>query len=83
MLCHVHEHSAEALKSNLVFKFIPQLEAFIDCGRLRSAYIVAVRSGQHKDVRRVGEVATLSGQNHVATMCNKWLSNYSRTVNPP
>ncbi|KAK3852709.1 hypothetical protein Pcinc_040715 [Petrolisthes cinctipes] len=53
-----------------------KLEMYLECGRLRSAYLVAVHSGGHQDVQRVKAAADSSGQAHVAAMCSKWLRNY-------
>ncbi|XP_071549436.1 uncharacterized protein Sptz [Panulirus ornatus] len=58
-----------------------KMEAFISCGRLKSAYLVAVHHGCHEDVERVQEVALIKGQVHVATMCSKWLTNYHSCIN--
>nr|XP_045583880.1 uncharacterized protein LOC123746406 [Procambarus clarkii] len=52
-----------------------KMEAFIECGRLKSAYLVAVHCGRHEDVKRVQEMARRGGQMHIVAMCSKWLSN--------
>ncbi|XP_027211290.2 uncharacterized protein Sptz [Penaeus vannamei] len=57
-----------------------KIEAYIKCGRLKSAYLVAVHRGRHEDVVKVQEVAKSNGQAHVATMCSKWLANYENRV---
>ncbi|KAG7158413.1 uncharacterized protein LOC121878790 [Homarus americanus] len=57
-----------------------KMEAFIECGRLKSAYLVAVHRRSCEDVKRVQEAASLSGQVHIAAMCNKWLINYQNSV---
>lgn len=59
---------------------ISKIEAYIKCGRLKSAYLVAVHRGRHEDVVKVQEVAKSNGQAHVATMCSKWLANYENRV---
>ncbi|KAK7081657.1 hypothetical protein SK128_006531, partial [Halocaridina rubra] len=57
-----------------------KIEAYIKCGRLKSAYLVAVHRGKYDDVVQVQEAATENGQAHVATMCKKWLTNHKKLV---
>ncbi|XP_064106569.1 uncharacterized protein LOC135215606 [Macrobrachium nipponense] len=57
-----------------------KIEAYIKCGRLKSAYLVAVHRGKYEDVILVQQAAKQSGQAHVATMCTKWLANHKSFV---
>lgn len=50
-----------------------QMDMFLTCGHLRSAYVVAVHVGDRPWVERVKEAALSIGQNHVASMCDKWI----------
>ncbi|XP_063877938.1 uncharacterized protein LOC135109948 [Scylla paramamosain] len=51
-----------------------RMDMFLECRRLRSAYLVAVHVGERLWVERVKAAALIVGQNHVASMCDKWLS---------
>ncbi|XP_068233290.1 uncharacterized protein [Palaemon carinicauda] len=60
-----------------------KIEAYIKCGRLKSAYLTAVHRGKYDDVILVHQAAKRSGQAHVATMCTKWLANHKSFVGAP
>lgn len=48
------------------------------CGRLKSAYLVAVRAGEADDVRHISELAGKAGQIAVRDICQKWLQEHTR-----
>ncbi|OQR78340.1 hypothetical protein BIW11_06473 [Tropilaelaps mercedesae] len=52
-----------------------KITAYTTSGRLRSAYMLAVRLGQIDAVRRIRERATELQQPAVYKMCDKWLQN--------
>ena len=52
-----------------------QVNAYIDTGRLKSAYLLVVQRGLERDVQRLLAAAEECEQGHIASMCKKWLSN--------
>ncbi len=51
-----------------------QINAYILCGKLKSAYLIAVRGEKVDDVRRIAAAADRSGQTAVKSIADKWLS---------
>ncbi|KAK3093553.1 hypothetical protein FSP39_017239 [Pinctada imbricata] len=50
-----------------------KINAYILCGKLRSAYLMAVKAERVEDVQRIAGAAQRMGQTAVRTICNKWL----------
>lgn len=50
-----------------------QINAYILCGKLRSAYLMAVKSERVEDVQRICGAAQRMGQTAVKNICDKWL----------
>ena len=44
-------------------------------GKLRAAYLIAIRLGKEEKVRAIRDDAQKSGQTAVYEMCKKWLEN--------
>ena len=57
---------------------ITKIDAYIQAGRLRPAYLLAVRLEREADVRRILTVAEKSEQEIVRTWCSQWLEKNSR-----
>ena len=51
----------------------PQINGYLLCGKLKSAYLIAVKAGRADDVRRIAAAADRAGQNAVKAICDKWL----------
>ena len=54
--------------------FIWQINAYILCGKLKSAYLIAVKAERMEDVKRIAGAAERSGQVAVKNICDKWLN---------
>ncbi|XP_067681511.1 uncharacterized protein [Haliotis asinina] len=50
-----------------------KINAFILCGKLRSAYLLAVKGERVEDVQRIAGAAQRLNQGAVRNICNKWL----------
>ncbi|KAL5010744.1 hypothetical protein ScPMuIL_013049 [Solemya velum] len=50
-----------------------KINAYILCGKLRSAYLLAVKGERVEDVQRIVGAAQRMGQTAVKNICNKWL----------
>ncbi|KAL3872697.1 hypothetical protein ACJMK2_035906 [Sinanodonta woodiana] len=50
-----------------------KINAYILCGKLRSAYLMAVKGDRVEDVKRIQGAAQRMGQTAVVTICTKWL----------
>ena len=46
------------------------------CGKLKSAYLVAVKTERVNDVKRILESAEKGGQTAVKSICEKWLQQH-------
>ncbi|OWF55424.1 Zinc finger FYVE domain-containing protein 26 [Mizuhopecten yessoensis] len=57
----------------LLRKDTNKINAYILCGKLRSAYLMAVKSERVDDVQRIAGAAQRMGQTAVKNICNKWL----------
>lgn len=44
------------------------------CGKLKSAYLIAVRGDRVEAIREIAEVALNSGQSKMVEICNKYLN---------
>ena len=51
-----------------------QINAYVLCGKLRSAYLIAVKGERVEDIQRIGAAAERSGQTAVKKICEKWLA---------
>ncbi|XP_076057498.1 zinc finger FYVE-type containing 26 spastizin [Oratosquilla oratoria] len=57
-----------------------KVNTYIECGRLKSAYLVAVHGSRWDHVTKVKEAAEKSEQRHVAVMCEKWMASFNYRV---
>ena len=51
-----------------------QIKAFIHCGRLKNAYLVAIKSRLVDEGKNISEIAGKAGQIPVRDICEKWLA---------
>ena len=58
--------------------FFLQINAYILCGKLRSAYLMAVKDNNVDDVKRILRAANSLGQTAVINICNKWLAQFQQ-----
>ncbi len=54
-----------------------QIKAFVLAGKLKNAYLVAVKAGEVDDVRHIAELAGKAGQIAVRDICQKWLHEHA------
>ena len=52
---------------------LSQIKALVSCGKLKSAYLIAVKSKLVDEVRNISEIAGKAGQLPVRDICEKWL----------
>ncbi|ESP02327.1 hypothetical protein LOTGIDRAFT_238051 [Lottia gigantea] len=57
----------------LLKKDTNKINAYILCGKLRSAYLLAVKGERIEDVQRIAGAAQRTGQAAVKNICTKWL----------
>lgn len=50
-----------------------QIQAYIQCGRLKAAYLIAVKRKLADEVRNISRVASQAGQVTIRDICDKWL----------
>ena len=50
-----------------------QIQAYIQCGKLKSAYLVAVNRKMADEVRNISRVASQAGQVNIRDICDRWL----------
>ena len=43
------------------------------CGKLKNAYLLAIKSKMSDEVRNISEIAEKAGQLNVRDICEKWL----------
>ncbi|CAG5127067.1 unnamed protein product [Candidula unifasciata] len=55
-----------------------KINAFILCGKLRSAYLLAVKRDRVDDVQRIAGAAQRLGQSAVKNICKKWLEQHQK-----
>ena len=53
--------------------FVQQINAYMLCGKLKSAYLIAVRAERVDDVKRISAAAERAGQTAVKNISDKWL----------
>ena len=46
------------------------------CGRLKDAYVEAIKEDRVQDIERILKEAEQSNQKYVADICQKYLTNY-------
>ena len=57
--------------------FYLQINAFIICGRLRDAYLEAVKKERVTEIQRILDAARLTtNQKSMVDICEKWLKTY-------
>ena len=54
-----------------------QIKALIQCGRLKNAYLIAIKSRLIDEVRNISQIAEKAGQLAVRDICDKWLLSNS------
>ena len=54
-----------------------QIKALVQCGRLKNAYLVAIRARMVDEVRNISEIAGKAGQLAVRDICDRWLETNS------
>ncbi|KAK3587800.1 hypothetical protein CHS0354_042763 [Potamilus streckersoni] len=68
---------SEAKEAENIIKWLKKdsnkVNAYILCGKLRSAYLMAVKGDRVEDVKRIQGAAQRMGQTAVVTICTKWL----------
>ena len=52
-----------------------RISVYTSVGKLRAAYLIAIRLGREDKVRSIRDDAQKSGQTAVYDMCKKWLEN--------
>ena len=55
-----------------------KINAYILTGRLKSAYLIAIKMEQVDIVKNIASVADRLGQNLIKDICNKWLEKYQK-----
>ena len=48
------------------------------CGKLKSAYLTAVKQERADVIRKIAEAASKTGQVKMVEICNKWLAQHQR-----
>lgn len=57
-----------------------KINAYILNGRLKSAYLIAIRMERIDLVKHIAKVAERMGQNMIKDICNKWLEKKQETI---
>ena len=52
-----------------------QISGYVLCGKLKNAYLVAIRTKLVDEVRKISEIASKAGQLSVRDICEKWLQS--------
>ena len=55
-----------------------QIKAYIQCGKLKNAYLIAIKSRLIDEVKNISEIAGKAGQLAVRDICEKWLAQQTR-----
>ena len=50
-----------------------QIDACIQCGKLKNAYLHAIRAKMVDEVRKISDIASRAGQLTIRDICEKWL----------
>ncbi|XP_013400771.1 zinc finger FYVE domain-containing protein 26-like [Lingula anatina] len=71
------DDATEAKEAESLIKLIKsqanKINAYILCGKLKSAYLIAVKEERVEDVQRISGAALRAGQPAVKNICDKWL----------
>lgn len=57
---------------------INKISAFIMCGKLKSAYLIAVKGVRVDAIREIADVAEKSGQSKMVEICRKYLTQFEK-----
>jgi len=57
---------------------INKISAFLMCGKLKSAYLIAVKGDRVDAIREIAELAEKTGQSKMVEICSKYLSQYDK-----
>ena len=52
---------------------LTQVQAYIQCGKLKSGYLIAVKHNLVDQVRDIARIANQAGQLNMKDICEKWL----------
>ena len=55
-----------------------QINAFVMCGKLKSAYLIAVKGDRVEAIQEIAEVAVNTGQTKMVEICTKFLNQYDK-----
>ena len=55
----------------------PQINGYVQCGKLKNAYLVAIKAKLVDEVQKISEIAFKAGQLSVRDICEKWLQSNS------
>ena len=55
-----------------------QISAFLMCGKLKSAYLIAVKGDRVDAIREIAELAETTGQSKMVEICKKYMAQYER-----
>lgn len=55
-----------------------KINAFIVCGKLKSAYLIAVKGNRVEVIREIFEIAMNTGQSNMIEICSKFLNQYKK-----
>lgn len=50
-----------------------QIKALVQCGKLKNAYLIAIRANYPDEVQQIADVAAKAGHLTVRDICEKWL----------
>ena len=71
---HVHVHLQCSIEiSTHLFLACVQIRALVQCGKLKNAYLIAIKSHHVEEVRNISQIAEKAGQLAVRDICEKWL----------
>lgn len=59
----------------LYILFDEQIKAYTSCGKLKAAYLIAVKARLVDEVKNISEIASKAGQLTVREICEKWLQS--------
>jgi len=55
-----------------------KINAFLMCGKLKSAYLIAVKGDRVEAIQKIAEVAANTGQSKMVEICTKYLNQYEK-----
>ncbi|XP_035827727.1 zinc finger FYVE domain-containing protein 26 [Aplysia californica] len=80
VIANSHTHSQAKDESDTLIQLLRndsnKINALILCGKLRSAYLLAVKRERVEDVQRIAGAAQRLGQSAVTNICRKWLEQH-------